>query len=167
MLRDANLVIRSFDGSEDLPVGKMVNYRGYWIVHCFVYGKYRRISQGAWGVRAPVAQLMAEEGIDHLYFLDNGGGVTWSTTLSQVRSYGVLGQPDQFGGTINLPEERWSKRDGRMKLTWVPDQDQRVLAAVAEPWPMPKPAQPKTAQPVRPEKPAPKPPAGETLAMEF
>lgn len=158
-------MIRSVDGNHDLPLGKVVRYHGEWIVHSFVYGKYRRISQAAWGVRAPLARFMAEEDVTGLYFLDNGRGVTWRISLDRIRRFGVLGKPDQFGGTLNLPEEQWSKvADGKLSLVWVPDEDRLVLEACSEPWPMPKPAKP---QRVEKKKPARKQPAGETLAMPF
>lgn len=168
MPHNANLVVRSFRGGEELEVGKIVLYDERWIVHCWVYGKYQRHSQGAWGVRAPVLRFMVNNGIESIYFWDNKAQVTWLTALEEIRLYGTPGKPDQFGGTLNVPKDHWSQL-GKLNVVWVPKEDRLILQALAEPWPMPKPAEPKVIEPRpsrrhKPEKPK---PAGETLALPF
>jgi hypothetical protein len=163
MNRKANLVLRSFNQAEELEVGKTVFYEGKWIIHCWVYGKYQRHSQGAWGVRAPVIRFMIENGIEGLYFWDNQSQITYSTTLSHLRLYSTPGRPDQFGGTMNLPKEHWLQLE-RLSVGWVPKEDRVILQAAAEPWNMPKSVS-STSTDTHPKTPS--RPVVETLALPF
>ena len=123
----ANLVVRSVDNKTELPIAKVVPYRGSDIVHAYIYSHYQRYSIQAWGVRYPLAAWMAEKGIRTLYLWDNGNAKTYVIDLATVRRLGTEGQRDQYGGTLNVPQEAWRIIPAKLQLPWVPDDDKVIL----------------------------------------
>jgi hypothetical protein len=142
MATEMNLVLRSFDGGEELALAKVVQYprdSNHWVIHAWVYPKYMRMTQGAWGVRFELAKFCADNGIEDLYFYDAKHKVTLHTTLAQVRALGTPStESDRYGRTMNVPDAAWERRDGRIDVNFVPDAHRLVLAACLVPWRLPE-----------------------------
>ena len=143
---NANLVVRSARGDADLPIAKVVEYKGHPVVHAFVYGKYQRHSIHAWGIRYPLLKWMDRHGVRQLYFWDNREKVTYAIELETVRLLGTPGEQDQYGGTLNVPKNDWERIEHKLTLMWVPDEHRIVLPQCTEPWSLPQRVQPSPAK---------------------
>lgn len=135
-MKPYNVVVRSADLREELPIGKVCEVDGEPVVHSDVYGHYRRFSLAAWGVRYALLRVAQEVGADAVHFYRRDADRTLRVSLDDARRFGVAGKADRFGGTVNVPEDAWEVLDGKLPVPWVPDESRRVVDATEPPWPM-------------------------------
>lgn len=140
--RAANLLCPTSDGTHRQSVGKLTWYSAAdgtkpWIIHGHAHQNYRRIDTDSLGLRSPMLKLAAELGHRRIYLYLSEIDTTFVASLNDFQVYGTRGQPDAYGGTLNLPRSYWQVREGKLPgLKWVPRTAERVLDWCLDPWPM-------------------------------
>jgi hypothetical protein len=130
-----NLVLRPRGAGreQDRAVAKCVRYGGGagipggWMVHAWVQPKYQRHDIGAWGINQGVMRWAREHGAPTIALYDKKNDMTYWTTLEVLEAEGVTGEPDEFGGNVNLPVGRWASHRGRLPLAFIPDHTRVVV----------------------------------------